>query len=235
MDWITATNRFIAFFDIMGFKDYVFRNSHADVEKMLFKLHNIITEVNNDKYKDEEEKMESDIKVSIFSDSILVITNDTSSASAYHITMACSYILSQCIRETIPIKGAISYGMVTADFDKSIFFGQALIDAYSLQDQLHMYGCAVDDKCEAKFEELKFNDDFLQEEKVPFKGGLIRHFALNWKKISLLDSNIDGITKQLKAFYHSVSGNTRKYVDNTIEFVAKLEGEFKLHIGQKKS
>jgi len=33
--WNETPNIFVAFLDIMGFRDRIFRNSHADVRKML--------------------------------------------------------------------------------------------------------------------------------------------------------------------------------------------------------
>ena len=34
--WKTTCNRFVAFIDIMGFRDLVYRNNHDEVYKMLY-------------------------------------------------------------------------------------------------------------------------------------------------------------------------------------------------------
>lgn len=50
----------------------------------------------------------------------------------------------------IPFRGSIAYGEMTVDLENSIFFGQPLIDAYLLGEQLQSYGIACHASAEKK-------------------------------------------------------------------------------------
>jgi hypothetical protein len=226
MEWMDSADRFVGFFDIMGFKNYVFRNKHTIAKKRLTKLHEIVSDVNA-YYKSVDINTKSSVKIGIFSDSIFLTTRTSSPHDAEDILTCSAWVLAECMRQEIPIKGALSYGQITADFDKSIFFGKALIDAYLLQDELHMYGCVVDEKFEKKIKGMDCQQEaFLIRDKIPFKGGPVRHYAVNWTDpfIRAGESN-EGIKDIVEQFYHSVSGSTRKYVDNTLDFVDRLENK----------
>ncbi|MEZ4922165.1 MAG: hypothetical protein R2780_03250 [Crocinitomicaceae bacterium] len=117
------------------------------------------------------------------------------------------------IQRGAPTKGAISYGRFTADFEKSIFYGQPLIDAYLLQDELYYYGIIADNNVQAflgqndKIETSEVDHYFLWTE-TPLKRGMVNH----------LNIKLDSLTEdQLNDLYNHVSGSVRKYVDNTIK------------------
>src|SRR5664280_80487 len=92
--WQDTTDRFVGFFDVMGFKDYVFRNPHDIVKKRMGILVEAITQI-----RQREETMLSKpeftgspkghrdidsvvVRPVIFSDSILLVSSDSSPASA---------------------------------------------------------------------------------------------------------------------------------------------------------
>ena len=52
--------------------------------------------------------------------------------------------------------------------------------------------------------------------KVPFKGGKVYHYVLNW---GLFTDEVDSKNKAIKLLYSICSGSTRIYVDNTVEFL----------------
>jgi hypothetical protein len=219
--WKVDNTRFIGFMDIMGFKDLVARESHEDVKYML----NVMVSLNKSlesvfgkpKVKAEDrDKLESRIRSTTFSDSIMFISQDDSLDDFIQISFALSIFQEASLQRGAPTKGAISLGMLTADFDNSIFFGQPLIDAYLLQDQLKYYGIVADNKVEEyiidKNRQLKPNepsvDRAYRKLKTPFKSGSIMHYNLHLDSVS---------SEQLEDLYKSVSGEPRKYVDNTIE------------------
>jgi hypothetical protein len=222
MIWKDSCDRYIGFFDIMGFKNLVYRNNHEYVKKKMYVLHEIVDAINNDKHKNVTE-VQNAIKVVIFSDSILFITKNNSPLSLKYLLLASSWFIAKCFEENIPIKGALSAGMITANFEKSIFFGKALIDAYLLQEELQIYGCVLDNHIEKKLKTLKLlNSNKIKKLKIPLKGGSATHLIINWvdpiKKYSVED-----IKDELDKFYLSASGITRKYVDNTIDLIEKLK------------
>jgi hypothetical protein len=219
--WKDDNIRFIGFMDIMGFKDLVTRKSHEEVKYMLNTLVSLNKSLEsvfgkpNVKTADRE-KIESRIRSVTFSDSIMFFSQDDSLEDFLQISYALSIFQEASLQRGAPTKGAISLGMLTADFKNSVFFGQPLIDAYLLQDQLKYYGIVADNKVEEyiidknrKLEpgEPRVDRAFVRL-KTPFKSGSILHYNIHLDSVS---------GEQLENLYKSVSGESRKYVDNTIE------------------
>ena len=86
---------------------------------------------------------DSVIRTVFFSDSILLISSDDSADSATQLIYHVANMLRNALIAGIPLKGAIAHGEQTADFDKSLHFGQPLIDAHKLQDELYLYGVVL--------------------------------------------------------------------------------------------
>ena len=222
MDWTESCERYVGFFDIMGFKNLVYRNSHESVKKKMDALHKIVEEVNKSETKSVPQINKS-IRVVIFSDSVLFVTKDNTPATLNYLLLTSAWFIANCFKKNIPIKGALSHGMITANFDKSIFFGKAMIDAFVLQEELHMYGAILDSQIEKKINTLKIPESkWTKKLKVPLKGGMATHLVVNWvdpvKKFSA-----EEIREELDKFYLSASGIIRKYVDNTVEMIEKLK------------
>jgi hypothetical protein len=234
--WETTANRFIGYFDIMGFKEYVFRNSHDRILSQMVKIKHTLDDI----YEFEQEKFINDflptyrqpspafdhsmILYAFFSDSIILVTIDDSYDSADQLLRASSYFLAKCLESGIPIKGALSYGTFTSDFDKSIHFGKPLVDAYLLANDLGFYGAVLHDTMEAFLREKKMlnysNDIILYN--APFKGkGRIRHYVINWLVAYdvLYKDGAENALIIIERLYNLVSGTPRMYVDNTKEFI----------------
>jgi hypothetical protein len=219
--WKIDNIRFIGFMDIMGFKDLVTRKSHDEVKYILNTMVSLNKSLESvfgkQKVKVEDQsKSESRIRSVTFSDSIMFISQDDSLEDFIQISFALSIFQEASLQRGAPTKGAMSLGMLTADFENSIFFGQPLIDAYLLQDQLKYYGIIADNKIEEyiinKNRQLKQNEPKVDRAfiklKTPFKSGSITHYNLHLDSVS---------QEQFEDLYKNVSGEPRKYVDNTIE------------------
>lgn len=234
--WEITTNRFVAFFDIMGFKDFVERNSHEAVVNRLYKLNEIIDQIKDmhmiGSLKDVNSAYDEDVnlnesKVVIFSDSVMIFSKDDSLESCNKILIDSSYLLYYAIQSQIPLKGVLSFGEVTLDFDNSLFFGRPVIDAYLLHDQLQMYAAIMDHHFEGKMSQLdllkEFKEDVATEYKVSLKRGRIKHRVVHPPK-----DNVEAHIKDINSLYNTVSGPPRMYIDNTISFyeeLAKVQGE----------
>lgn len=216
--WLNTNKRFIAFFDIMGFKDFVTHNSHENVLEKLEQLTSfkeMIEEERNLYLNNKPNAINSSIKPVLFSDSFLMISNDDSKDSLNDMLYLAIVFMQMCIEKEIPIKGCISCGKLTADFKKSIFFGQPLIDAFLLEEELELYGCLIDHHLEKYLLKYKFTDEIVLY-KVPLKTGKVNHKLINW---ALSNVNKEEMLEHVNQLYLSVSGRPRKYIDNTIEFI----------------
>jgi len=222
--WKETTKRYIVFLDILGFTDFVYRKSHSEISKRMSMFQNII-KTNEKELKTitkDVNHISDSIRISCFSDSVVIITCDNSKKSLENILYASQAILTACISNKIPIKGAISHGMITADFDKSLFYGEALIDAYNLCQHLHMYGIILDEKVELKISYFNLKiTSYCIKSRVPTKSGLITHFAIIWNDWLSLVYNENALNV-LNQMYVQVSGPPRKYLDNTIDFVESI-------------
>lgn len=222
------SERFVAFLDIMGFKNYVYRNSHEAVSKRMSKLYSSLSESEKvNTVLNSGNKVNELVEISVFSDSIVLFSKSDDFESFLSICLVTATIFANCIDSEIPLKGAISKGKITANFEKSLFFGKAIIDAFLLQEELQMYGCILDNKAERaiKSEQYTFQN-LIVNRKIHMKNGLVTHYAINWMR--LFADDIEGnetirsekIIPKLRSFFKQVSGQPRKYVDNTIEFAS---------------
>jgi hypothetical protein len=240
--WNNKCQRYVAFLDIMGFKDRLQREGHEKVGEMLESFQPTIEMINKMakdrlrvRKKDINNKAKEDA-ISItrpisFSDSIILVTSDDSYESALDIIFYVELIFFEALSEGVPIKGAIAYGEQTADFDKSLHFGRPLIDAYELQNELLIYGCVLHHTMEKRLIKLEaleaLEDEDLLKWSVPMKSGNINHYLVDWVSfIGINDETVD----ILSDLYINVSGAPRLYVDNTINcanMIIKRKAELK--------
>jgi hypothetical protein len=243
--WNPTCKRFVAFIDIMGFREMVLRRSHKEVRTLLESFQPTIGEIEEHAKKvlsasrqkaRKTNREKTVVRVVSFSDSIILVSSDDSEDSAFDIFFEVEWILREAIIKGIPMKGVISYGEQTANFEKSLHFGRPLIDAFELQNELLLYGVILHHTMEKhligsdNLEVFKNFDIFKYS--VPMKSGKIIHYILDWtwKPEHENDMDLIDVVSQL---YQNVSGNARLYVDNTLEFVRWLAAR-KLELKEKK-
>ncbi|MCD4679069.1 MAG: hypothetical protein K8S00_01655 [Bacteroidales bacterium] len=216
--WKEDNERFICFLDIMGFKDMVYSYSHDEIKTKLIglsqslqKIIDVIKSVQKGELNYRQFK-NCEIRSALFSDSIIFITNEGNPSDFLLLTYAVRKIFLDATKLGIPIKGAISFGLLSANFDKSIFFGKPLISSYLLQEELQYYGIILDNhaenflnKCGQDFKDL----NLFFSMKTPLKKGNVIH-----SNLSLINKKLP--YKYFLEFYKTVSGTPRIYVDNTI-------------------
>lgn len=221
-DWDKTSKRFVAFFDIMGFKDMVQRNPHNVILKKLEVLKNVLKNLENSNSTNipQLKKLKTDIlqtRTITFSDSIVIFTKSDSIQDLDKILLDSYSILILALKNGIGIKGALSYGEITVDFKNHLFFGQPIIDAYLLHEELQLYSAVLDNNIESKYATLgnhHLPQSILVDYKTPMKSGRINH-----KLICPTDKMKDDSISYLMKIYDSVSGKPRIYIDNSIEFI----------------
>ncbi len=225
--WRPTCKRFVAFLDILGFKDRVFRDNLKTIRKDLLSFRKIIDEI---------EQFPKNIKTDpdnpflitgkvipvIFSDSILLVSSNDTGISFFYTAFRTQQIIERAISLGLPIKGAIAFGDQTAYTTKSLYFGKPLIDAFELQGEILLYTAALHHTAEQRIKELNSPDisSFISplfiKYKTPLKQGTVNHYLL---KIN----ESDKLISQLHEFYNTLSGSKRCYPDNTLSFLNSIK------------
>lgn len=230
---------YVLYADIMGFKDRVMRTEHSVLEEQFEKL---FTDLKNKL--SPFTKNVDEFKVSFFSDSILIV-DENSKEGFNRISKAAAGLMQVSLKNQFPIKGAISKGMFTYKEDKQLFFGQAIVDAYLLQEQVHYYGIVAHHSVESNIKDYangwrggsgtnRRNPYVLSP--IPLKSGNTTHYHMAYNLISeTLSTRISveivnkKIISHLEEISATVSGTPRIYVDKTIEVLERDLSIFKEH------
>ncbi|HYF31499.1 MAG TPA: hypothetical protein VD993_10310 [Chitinophagaceae bacterium] len=222
-EWDITANRFVVFFDILGFKDLVSRNTHNGILEKL-KIIKEAIKATEAVWQDEQLKpyniSADQTRTITFSDSIILFSKGDTLGDAVKLVVDTFFIYKRAIDTGIPIKGAISAGLISVDFKNSLFFGQPIIDAYLLHEELQMLTVISDHNFETRLQSL--NDKFLLQlfelYKANLRSGRVMHRILKPQYPKYVDEHVE----KIRGHYKTVSGRPRIYIDNTIEFLNSL-------------
>lgn len=133
--------KIIAYFDILGYKELIERSKLEDVRDKMYglldKVNNLTNNPNIDVYS------KNDLDYIIFSDSIIIYSNDISIKSFLNICFTSNVLMYFSFLEGLPLRGAISHGEFYVDKDKNIFFGKALVNAYMTEGKQKWSGACI--------------------------------------------------------------------------------------------
>jgi hypothetical protein len=236
-NWKTTDNRFVAFLDLLGFKDKVMRNSHDDIYSELNKISSLKKSIESSVTKDIITKNFEDVDIYIvsFSDSIVLFSKNDSIDNFKFFTFALRSIFASTIRNKIALKGGISHGTISLNKSEQIYFGQPIIDAYLIEEDVNYFGVVCHNSIDKYLKENENLDVEILSNgykfvNTPLKCGTINHYNLDWYYTALLenerdlkdDEKVNVIINILKSFYVTVSGSPRRYVENSISIVEKM-------------
>ncbi len=204
-----TSSRFVVFLDIMGFKDKVAHKEHVTVLEKLKSFQGRIAS-----YVAQEGNL--NIQLTQFSDSVILFSADTRRTSLNALASITTNVMISALELNIPLKGAIAKGKVTCDLQKQLFFGQALIDAYLLQEDVKSYSVLVHHSAEV---DVKARSQF-REVKAYLKTGRIIHRELNWYGgTDYSEERIEQTKRILQRLRETVSNSPRIYIDNTLSII----------------
>lgn len=218
-EWNVTTNRFVAYLDILGFKDKVMRNTH---ENIYDELTNIVSIRNVCSLQEQvADNGDPSVFMATFSDSIIIFSSDDTIFSFEYFLSCLRFLFNRTIKRKIPLKGCIAHGKISVDKVDQIYFGQPIIDAYLLEEELNYMGIICHNSIDkyliniSKKDDEKWSKYFLFKSITPLKSSKITHFNVNW-----FQHGQDTIEEDiLELFYATVSGSARRYIDNTIEML----------------
>jgi hypothetical protein len=202
----------------MGFKEMVLRSKHQDIYDLMMKIDEGKLTAEDSPWTNSKKKR---VRTTSFSDSILIYSKDDTYESFNSFVLAISSLTDDLLRAGIPHKGAVAYGTMTLDSVREIYFGQPLIDAYLLQEEIYFYGIVIHGSVEQFIDKkLPDYDVFIKKYLCPFKGSSSYHLTIYplYAELSPGDTfkkeNIE-LFEAINKFKYMTSGHLRKYVDNT--------------------
>lgn len=219
-----TNNRFVAVLDIMGFKSIVENNPSTLVYDKMKKIYDEAMEVQ--KY--------FKLHVTIFSDSIFIITEDDTHESFEDIVIVtCRFM--RFMKEGFAINGAISYGEVTCDRERNIVFGNPINEAHLCQEKLFCYSVVLLESAVQKKNSYNTLSNFcnkpdvvLDKMDIPVKNEKNTEYKnatiINWcefyntdKISSPYEEQIESIRRDLVKLYDNAKGKERavNYIKNT--------------------
>lgn len=143
----TYDNRFVAFIDILGFKEIVEKTQIDILEyKRVKNVLNYIAGVRIDNYQEPLAKHGILKEFSVFSDSIVITYSQNLSigGSLFHILMDVVFLCLDLLSANIFVRGAVTHGKMY--HDEKVCFGPAMIDAYQKEEKIAVYPRIIIDK-----------------------------------------------------------------------------------------
>jgi hypothetical protein len=224
---------FIGFFDILGFKELVERNSHERLlkiyEEALYFNINEIARIGLELHDDEVAKFSlNQIKKLVISDSIIFVQEDVTHRGLFFLILQSKVLLTISMQEGIPLRGAISIGEISIfETMGTTLLGKGLTNAYKLEASQEWSGAIVDPKCfelhpnDKQFLFIlmhKLGAPLLLPYEIPVKHEKkTNELAINWVGI---DDKKGKIRKSFTRHHKQInSDKERQIVDNTIQFV----------------
>lgn len=215
--WNDDAERLILYADIMGFSHRVTQSNHNELKEDLLKFKRSWDAKSIPLRKGDH------LRSVQFSDSILIVVNETNEKMFNLITKAAVRLMQSAVSLGFPIKGVIAQGKFTYDKNNELYFGLPLVEAYQLHDEIYYYGVVVHHSAE---QTVKLYSDATRpytKAKVNLKKGKTSHYHLSWHLLDtkLSKGNIEDLVNiWLDKIEESVSGAPRIYVDNTRDVIA---------------
>ncbi len=223
--WKPTDKRFVAFLDILGFKDLVMRKSHEEIYQSLKQISKSKELI--EKSTELEVFGDAEVYVVSFSDSIVIFSKNDSFENFFYFLLATRWFFVGVFKKKIPLKGAIAHGEISLNKSEQIYFGQPIIDAYVMEEDVDYMGIVAHNTVDQYLSKIKNKEEkdnikgLLFESKTTLKCGKLTHTNLNWfkiiKKKGKENAESMDIVNKINLFKKTASGNARKYIDNTLD------------------
>lgn len=228
-DWAKTTDRYIAYIDIMGFKKMV--NDPEESKVLPSKFTQLINNIRDRR---------SQIDYYIYSDLIVVITQDNSLLSLKKLLEVSIKITSEFLNLNWGMSGSISKGKVFYDRNNHIILGRPIVEAYLMQEDVEFYGIAI---CDSAIEDVKKYIEWadtrrgtrhlvnlLREERIHFKSGYYSQYHLRWFDYEynsagpqhpyyIKKRSDDSVKQKLQKMLQNTQGKSKRYIENTLDLI----------------
>jgi len=178
---------FVAYFDILGFKNYVMNHDLNELVKMMDDFVRDSQSSTTDRNKFSSHSCESDmstskVKVLHVSDSLIYWTQGNSIEDFENILDASRKLFMITNTTRVPLRGCITYGDLyftpytisenTNKFYQFSMFGKSIVHAYTKAENIKIVGCVIDDFAIRRVNEINGSDGinaFIKAGKVVYR------------------------------------------------------------------
>ncbi|OJU74821.1 MAG: hypothetical protein BGO09_04405 [Bacteroidetes bacterium 47-18] len=227
-------NTFIAFFDVMRFKEFIYNNDPQETKRLFDHLlrdsqialakENYVNGKSGGVYPDLSYQTVNCLHVS---DSIVFWTDTDGENDFNELVDVCYRFYWLSLQATFPLRGCLTYGEVNftptsiknnnnRTFFNYSLFGKGRVEAYTKADSIEYAGCLLDQQAIAKISDALINkligDQKICLYKVPFKKG----------------NSYEHVFRPIKGFHNDVSfrnsdlGIKRLFTFHTKQDIEKL-------------
>lgn len=221
-------SRFVAHVDILGMSTLVERNFN-EAWGMLSDLVQVRDKAIMYEYDfvetNERVNVFQKIRIVTFSDTLILFTAGDTSVELKSMIILVTEIFHKAICKCVPIRIGIAAGEFRFNFDKSMYAGPALIDAYRVGESAQWLGIVLSESiCErAISQKMKSTgSDVIVEWNVPLKDGEKGRYVVNWPVIFARDLQINPPVS-INDFYAAFEQSFGKFVDLPREVKVKYE------------
>jgi hypothetical protein len=138
----------VAFLDVLGFSELIFQNPGSFAEKFRRYTATIAGSIR---------EVDNAFEYKVFSDTILILSNDDSFQELIKLIQIVSYVLFDLTHnQHIPIKGSISTGDIIEmkEEKESILAGKPIIEAYNYEQQQNWLGIILAPSVISKYPDI---------------------------------------------------------------------------------
>lgn len=235
MNGLDKDKRYVAHFDMLGFKSATLRNpvkawgALSDLRACMDKMLNSYIQVLSP-----NEIILDRIKAFIFSDSILIFTLRNEPKDLISLLVLTSQFFADSLHVCIPLRGGISYGDFFFNLELNLFCGIPFVKAHQISEIAQWSGIIVDDSiAEYYHKELGhltfYNKSNIIEWDVPIKPhGKKKQWVVNWPVV--FKSNFKReppisvqdyyeVFKSLFGPYQDLPNEVKIKYENTVDFI----------------
>jgi hypothetical protein len=238
-DRIKTYNSYIAWLDILGFSKMVKRYQWY-IETYRYFLDCINSNINIIENEGYLNQLNSKIHIKIFSDSIILFTEDVTINDFVTLAYYSAMFLLNLFLKGFPLRGSIVKGKLhnfqyKDKFEIDTYIGHDLLKAIELEESQLWSGCIIDKDCFNDKNEIddifkKFNNkhDFILEYDVPFfnkknEKYTEKYYVINWinKDFEYLFINYDLINNRFNEYKKEIENSHEiLLLHNTEEFAS---------------
>lgn len=233
---VLMKNRYVAFFDILGFSNWIETDGSLEVFRYVSGYLNLMIRASmpNAVVKPDMnvDLKKSEISYINFSDSIVYYSADDSYESFKSLILVAAEFMNLVIcGPSRMIRGAISHGEFYTDTEANAYVGKALIDAYRLEEEQNWLGLSLhkDIVGTKNFEKAqKEFSNFIVPSLVPLKKSSEKPYCLNWANPAIIEASFNpskSLDDCLKRAIKSAKNNEKEIkkiktrISNTKEFI----------------